>query len=183
LKIFLITFLLLFSSSVTSNENIITKEPVTFEKFWKQSEQLKYKYSCSFDKERNSYFEFLFVVLGIENSTESKIQNTSILSDASRKLLESEVLDRVDFESQLPEVLCVTEKEALVLHHLKSPIKPNGFSFSVIWVSQYDFVKDKNNEIKLKIHENIENFSYRMSQQIDTHVFYKVKYEQAIPIE
>ena len=39
------------------------------------------------------------------------------------------------------------------------------------------------NNVMEKIHENIENFSYRMSQQIDTHVFYKVKYEQAIPIE
>jgi len=168
---------------MAENLNTITKEPVTFENFWKQSEQLKSKYSCTFNREQNSYFEFLFVVLGIENSPESEIKNTSILSKASRKLIKSEALDRVDFESQLPEILCVTEKEALVLHRLKSSIKPSGYSFSVIWVSKYDFVNGKKNEIKLKIHENLENFSYRMSQQIDTHVFYKVKYEQAIPIE
>gem|GEM_PF-1998650 len=182
MKFFALYSLYIFSFLASAMEPVVVKEPVSFSDFWYQTDQLKIKYTCSFNKEQNPYFEFLFTVLGIESSDAEEIKNTSILSKSSIKLIDEKLLSKSKEDNSYAQVLCVTNEKAIVLRKSNSIIKPDGYSFSVAWVSQYDF-EVKNGAIKLQIPDSTSDLWYRMNTVIDSYVFYKVKYEQAIPKE
>jgi hypothetical protein len=168
--------------NVFAVESNVVEEPVSFSQFWQSAEDLRVKYSCSYNKENNPYFEFMFVVLDIEGSERESIESHAILSDYSKNLINKKLLAKNVVENIFSEVLCVTESSALVLNVLKTNIKPDGYSTGFTSVVKYDYGLE-NNLIKLKIHEGMDTLWYYMGAGIDVNTYFKIKFTQAVPSE
>jgi hypothetical protein len=173
--------LLITTLQIFAVEPNVVKDPVSFSHFWGKSEDLRSKYSCNFHKVNNPYFEFMFAVLDIESNDQEEIENTGILSTYSNKLISEKLLSKTVVKNTFSDILCITDSSAFVLNRMILRVKPDGYAFGVTSVVKYEYALE-NSLIKLKIHEGKSVDWYHMSETIDAHIFYKIKFEQAVPI-
>ncbi len=178
-KIILIILIYTLSLSVYANDWKVDKEEVSFSNYWLEAEVYKNQYQCDYEKVNNPAFEFIFLVLQVESTKGDDTFNYPVLSQHSKKIINDNDLHKNTFQNSQPEVICLTDTHAIVLHKFLGDISSDNIAHGRIMLSQYDFVKE-DNKVKLKVYENQRVNQFNMSRTLESSIFLNINLGNAL---